>query len=61
METISKLLKGKKTFIGIAALALGAFGAAQYISAGELSSLFDAVLKIAGIIIAVYGRISASK
>ena len=47
---------GKKTYAGIIILALGALGASQYISAAEVAETYDLLLKLAGIVIAVYGR-----
>lgn len=61
MKTLEKLVKGKKTYIGIIVLALGAFGFGDIISQSDVSSIIDAVLKIAGIIVAVYGRYNAKK
>jgi hypothetical protein len=61
MKTLEKLVKGKKTYIGIIVLALGAFGFGDIISQSDVSLIIDAVLKIAGIIVAVYGRYNAKK
>lgn len=61
MKALEKLVKGKKTYIGIIVLALGAFGFGDLISQSDVSSIVDAGLKIAGIIVAIYGRYNASK
>ena len=50
------LLEGKKTYIGIIVLGLGALGATQFITAAEVAETYDLILKLAGIVIAVYGR-----
>lgn len=61
MKALEKLVKGKKTYIGIIVLALGAFGFGDLISQSDVSSIVDAGLKIAGIIVAIYGRYNSSK
>jgi hypothetical protein len=53
------MLKGKKTYLGIAVLALGALGFGDVISEGELASAIDTIFKIVGIAVAVYGRYKA--
>lgn len=56
-----KTLKGKKTYIGIAILALGAMGLSKFITDAEVGVIIDSVLKIVGVVVAVYGRYSATK
>ena len=55
------MLDGKKTFIGLALMGAGYLGWSGYITPVELSNAVDAVLVLAGIIIAIYGRLVAVK
>lgn len=55
------MLNGYKTYIGIVVTVLGMVGAGYLITADQLGQLIDLVLKIAGIIIAVYGNYKAHK
>lgn len=52
---------GRKTYLGIAMMVLGMIGASQFISNSEVSTIIDSVLKIGGVIVAVYGRYVATK
>jgi len=54
-----KSLQGYKTYIGLAITLLGVLGLGGIISSDELTEIVDGVLQIAGIAIAVYGRIVA--
>ena len=57
---ISKFMDGKKTYTGIAVALIGVFGFAKYISPEETASVIDLTLQLAGLIMAVYGRIKAT-
>jgi hypothetical protein len=54
---ISKIIEGKKTYLGLLILLLGVLGAGDVVSESELALAFDNVLQFAGFIIAVYGRL----
>jgi hypothetical protein len=56
---MEKFLEGKKTYIGLVIALLGVLGLGDLISEGELTVVVDAVLQIAGIAIAAYGRLVA--
>lgn len=60
-NNMKTILDGKKTYIGIAILALGALGVAKFITDAEVGVIVDSVLKIVGVCVAVYGRYNASK
>jgi len=49
-------MQGKKTYISLAVIVLGMFGASQYISEAEVATTVDAVLKLVGVAGVVYGR-----
>lgn len=53
------MLDGYKTWIGIIITVLGAIGLGYLITATQLGDLIDAVLKIVGIAITVYGNFKA--
>ena len=59
MNTISKFLEGKKTFIGIAVVIIGFFGGAKLISEAETAQTIDSILQLIGIGITIYGRYKA--
>lgn len=61
MNTISSIMEGKKTYLGILVIALGYFGAGNLVSDTELSQTFDSVLQIVGMVLAIYGRYKANK
>lgn len=49
-----------KTFIGVAIIVLGWLGLADFVSEGELASIVDAVIVVAGLVTTIYGRVKAS-
>lgn len=53
------MLEGKKTWIGLIVMVLGMVGVGYLINAEQIAELIDAVLKIVGIVIAVYGNYKA--
>lgn len=57
----SLFLEGKKTYLGIIMLALGAFGFSDLIVEAEVSSFIDAILSVVGTLVAVYGRYQSNK
>lgn len=59
MNKLNKIMEGKKTYFGLLLTVLGIAGLGSLISGQELNVLADSVMKIAGIAIAVYGRINA--
>lgn len=61
MEKISKLLKGYKTYTGIAITFLGLLGAGSIISPEEFEKAVNLVMELIGLIIAVYGRMRVEK
>lgn len=56
-----KSLEGYKTFLGIAALGVAYLGWSDYITPEEWQIVVQNVLALAGIVMAVYGRIVAQK
>ena len=56
---LSKLLEGKKTYIGLAIALLGVFGFGSIISESEANQAVNLVVELVGIIVAIYGRIKA--
>jgi hypothetical protein len=54
-----KILEGKKTFIGLGVLLIGALGLANIISPEEWEKGVNLILELVGLVIAVYGRIKA--
>lgn len=64
-NNINDMLEGKKTYIGIVILAITSlvqhFGVSDSISATDISSSVEIMATLIGTIIAVYGRIQASK
>jgi len=58
-KNLSHFMEGKKTYVGIVVLALGAFGAGSFITASEVSEIYDIILKLVGIGLAIYGRYAA--
>ena len=56
---LSKLLEGRKTFIGIAITLLGVLGAGNLISEGEANQVVNLVIELVGLVLAIYGRIKA--
>ena len=57
MNTISTLMEGRKTYVGIAIIILGAVGFGDVISEAELATTIDNLLQFAGICVAIYGRL----
>lgn len=55
------MLEGYKTWIGLAVTVLGMFGLGYLVTGAQLADVVDAVLKIAGVAIAVYGNYQAHK
>lgn len=53
------MLDGKKTFISLAILLLGAFGLGDVISHEEASNIVNLVLELIGGVGVLYGRIKA--
>lgn len=56
METLSKMLEGKKTYIGLIVTVVGMTSLASVITPAESTELLDNIFKIVGIVLAVYGR-----
>ena len=54
---MSRLLEGKKTYIGLAVTLFGVLGLTAWITPVETEALWTAVFEIAGIVFAIYGRI----
>ena len=52
-------MQGYKTWIGILVTVLGLIGFGDIVSADQLADVIDAVLKIVGIAVTVYGNIKA--
>lgn len=55
------ILNGKKTYIGLAVALIGVLGVSSYITETETADLLNKLFEIAGLIIAVYGRIVSNK
>ena len=53
---MSAFLAGKKTYISLVILVLGLLGFGDLFSEGELAEGIDLVLKLIGLVGAVYGR-----
>lgn len=53
------MLEGYKTYIGIAITILGSVGLGYLVTPSQLGDLVDSILKIAGIVISVYGNYKA--
>ena len=56
---LSKLLDGRKTFIGIAIALAGALGLGSVVSEGEANHFVDLLIELVGLAVAVYGRVKA--
>ena len=56
---LSKLLEGKKTYLGLAIALLGALGLGGLISEGEANQVVNLVIELVGLVLAIYGRIKA--
>lgn len=56
MESLSKVLEGKKTYIGLIVTVVGMTSLASIITPAESTELLDNIFKIVGIVLAVYGR-----
>ena len=50
------MLKGKKTYIGIAMFLLGTVGAARFFTDVEIETLVTNILQLGGIVVAAVGR-----
>jgi len=50
-------MEGKKTYAGLVVLLLGVLGAGDLVSEAELALAIDNVLKFAGFLVTVYGRL----
>ncbi len=53
------MLNGKKTFIGIAVMLIGAFGLGDIVSPGEFEHVVNLAFELVGSLIAIYGRVQA--
>ena len=51
------ILEGKKTYIGLAVALIGVLGISSYITETETADLLNKLFEIAGILMAIYGRI----
>lgn len=60
-NNMKNLLKGYKTYLGIAILAIGAFGLSDFVTQADVATVIDSILKIVGVALAVYGRYAATK
>ena len=58
---MSKILAGKKTYIGLIVTLVGVFGLTKFISPAEAETLMKSIFEIVGIVIAMYGRFVAKK
>lgn len=56
MQILSKILEGKKTYIGIIIAVIGMTSLTQYISPEEMETTMKAIFELVGITLAVYGR-----
>jgi len=54
-------LDGKKTYISLALVLLGAFGYGDLITEGELAEIVNLVTQLIGAVGAIYGRYDASR
>lgn len=54
-----QILNGKKTYIGLIVAFIGVLGISQYITETETAELLNKIFEVAGLIIAIYGRIVA--
>ena len=61
LNLISNSLKGKKTYAGILLTVIGMTSLSAYVTSTDVSVIVDEVFKIAGVVIAVYGRYQAGK
>lgn len=59
MNTLSIILQGKKTYIGLALTLYGVLGISEYITPQETANVLNKIFELIGIAIAVYGRYSA--
>ena len=53
---MSKLLEGKKTYLGLIVALSGVLGLSKYIADEELTQILDLALELLGLLIAAYGR-----
>lgn len=60
-DSMQTFMEGKKTYIGIIMLLLGAIGVSKYVTNTEVSSIVDSVLQIVGAVVAIYGRYNATQ
>lgn len=60
-RSMNTMLDGKKTYIGIAMLLIGAFGIGGIVTETDASQIIDAVVTIVGACVAIYGRYKATK
>lgn len=58
-KTMQAFLEGRKTYIGIITLLIGALGVSKYVTDIEVSQIVDAVLTVVGAVVAIYGRYKA--
>jgi len=54
-----KFLEGKKTFVGLGVLLIGAFGLSNYIAPDEWEQLIKLSFELVGLVVVIYGRIVA--
>lgn len=58
---MSKFLEGKKTYAGIVAIIAGYLGIGDILTPETTSVIFDNILQLVGIIVAIYGRYNTKK
>lgn len=61
MNSIAKIVDGKKTWLGLIALLVGFLGLTDVIPTEQLSPVFDSVIVIAGFIVSAVGNYHAHK
>jgi hypothetical protein len=55
------MLQGYKTYLGILITVIGVTGLSKYVTGDQISQIADAVEKIAGIALAIYGNYDAHR
>ena len=50
------MFEGKKTYVGLIIALAGALGIFKYVSESDLTTTFNTLLEVAGLLFAAYGR-----
>ena len=57
MNKLSKIMDGYKTYTGIIVAFIGVLGISNYITETETAELLNKIFEVAGLVIAIYGRL----